>query len=80
MPRRIRYGKRERAAGKRRRRALWSFYNGTEWVTLKLGAKKLSSRIRTEFASGGGRYRKLDGQACASDPTVGLAPLPEVIK
>lgn len=49
-----RQGKREREARKRRpnRRTVVSFHNGSEWVTLKLGRKKLERRHRTGYRRG----------------------------
>ncbi|MFQ5443004.1 MAG: hypothetical protein ACE5EK_00155 [Nitrospinales bacterium] len=41
-----RKGKREREAGNRHKRGSASTLNGAEWITLKLGRKKLSTFFR----------------------------------
>lgn len=46
-----RQGKREREARKRRknRRTVVSFHDGSKWVSLKLGRKKLGRNYRNKY-------------------------------
>ena len=42
-------GKRERGARKRPGRAIITFHDGAEWVSLKLGRKKMNTLLRRLF-------------------------------